>query len=200
VLSDGELKLVLDAVDALPNPVEQQFMHTLLLTLQRRSEVAGMMWSEIDGRVWTLPSERAKNKRAHPVQLSDAVLEILAARPKDTAFVFPNSSKTAPFADFSRLKRELDRLIEEANGAPILQWGLHDLRRSGVSVMPRLGVDVVTADRILNHKSGTLKGVAAVYQRHTFEPEMKKALEAWASHLTKIRSDNIVEFPWRVQS
>ena len=63
-----------------------------------------------------------------------------------------------------------------------------------MSVMPRLGVDVVTADKILNHKSGVLKGVAAVYQRHSFASEMKQALEAWAAHLTKIRSDNIIEF------
>jgi integrase len=196
-LSDAELKLVLDAADALPNPVEKQFVHMLLLTLQRRSEVAGMMWSEIDldARTWVIPSERSKNKRSHSVQLSSGAVAILEARPRDTDFVFPNSSKTAPFADFSRLKRELDRLIEEANGAPISQWGLHDLRRSGVSAMPRLDVDVVTADKILNHKSGTLKGVAAVYQRHTFEPEMKKALEAWASHLTALRTPNVLEFP-----
>jgi integrase len=155
-----------------------------------------MTWSEVNlaERVWTVPSTRTKNKRAHPVQLSDAVIEILEARPKDGPYVFPNARGGA-FADFSRLKRELDRLIEQANGAPIPQWGLHDFRRSGVSAMPRLGVDVVTADKILNHKSGALKGVAAVYQRHTFEPEMKKALEAWASHLTALRTPNVLEFP-----
>ena len=59
--------------------------------------------------------------------------------------------------------------------------------------MPRLGVDVVTADKILNHKSGTLKGVAAVYQRYDFATEARQALEAWAAHLVRIRSDNIIE-------
>jgi integrase len=203
VLSDSELKLLLDAVDALPSPVEQQYMHTLILMLQRRSEIAGMTWSEVDlaGRSWTLPSGRSKNKRSHRLPLSDAVTKILEARPKDTAFVFPNARGSAPFADFSKLKRELDRRIAAANGgAPIPQWGLHDIRRSGTSVMPRLKVDVVTADKILSHKSSVLKGAAETYQRYTFEAEMRTALEAWAGHLTAIRADNVVEFRKRAQS
>jgi integrase len=192
-LTDSELRLVLDAADRLPDR-DRDYINVLLLTLTRRNETAEMTWSEVNlaERVWVIPGMRTKNKSAHPVQLPDAVMEILEARPKDGPYVFPNARGGA-FADFSRLKRELDRLIEEANGAPIPQWGLHDFRRSGVSVMPRLGVDVVTADKILNHKSGTLKGVAAVYQRYDFATEARQALEAWAAHLVRIRSDNIIE-------
>jgi integrase len=201
VLSDGELKLMLDAADALSNPVEQQFVHTLLLTLQRRSEVAGMRWSEIlDEGVWVIPGARTKNKREHRVPLSATVLEILAARPKDTAFVFPNARGSAPFADFSRLKNELDKFITEANGIRIAQWGLHDFRRTGISAMPGLEVDVVVADKALNHKSSVLKGAAATYQRFNFEPGIRKALEAWATHLAKLRADNVIDFRRRAQS
>lgn len=194
VLSDAELKLLMDAADALRNPVEKQFVHMLILTMQRRSEVSGMVWAEIDltGRPWNIPAERCKNKRAHRLPLSSAAVAILEARPRDTDFVFPNA-RGEPFATFAPLKRELDRLITEANGGvPIAPWTLHDLRRSAASAMPRLGVDLATTERLLNHVSGSFAGIVRVYQRHSYEAEMREAAEAWATHLAKICANNAI--------
>ena len=75
-----------------------------------------------------------------------------------------------PFQEFSKAKRELDRL------SGVTGWRLHDLRRTCVSGMARLGIAPHVADKILNHQSGTISGVAAVYQRHQFLSE--KRLEA----------------------
>jgi hypothetical protein len=85
-------------------------------------------------------------------------------------------------------KARLDELSE------VSDWTLHDLRRTVVSGMARLGVAPHVADKILNHQSGTISGVAAVYQRHEFMRERKKALEVWGKHvegLSSSRSSNI---------
>ena len=82
-----------------------------------------------------------------------------------------------PFQEFSKAKRELDRL------SGVTGWRLHDLRRTCVSGMARLGIAPHVADKILNHQSGTISGVAAVYQRHQFLSERKDALDRWGAHL-----------------
>src|SRR5205807_7574378 len=90
---------------------------------------------------------------------------------------------TKPFQEFSKAKRELDRL------SGITGWRLHDLRRTCVSGMARLGIAPHVADKILNHQSGTISGVAAVYQRHDFLAERRDALERWGAHIRKILAE-----------
>jgi hypothetical protein len=65
-------------------------------------------------------------------------------------------------------------------------WTLHDLRRTVVSGMARLGVAPHVADKILNHQSGTISGVAAVYQRHDFLAERRDALDRWGGHVSQL--------------
>ena len=89
------------------------------------------------------------------------------------------------FQGYSKAKKRLDR----ASG--VSGWTLHDLRRTVVSGMARLGVAPHVADKILNHQSGTISGVAAVYQRHEFFSERKEALCRWGQHVaTLIANDS----------
>ena len=81
------------------------------------------------------------------------------------------------FSRFSAAKRKLDTL------SGLTGWRLHDLRRTCVSGMARLGIAPHVADKVLNHQSGTISGVAAVYQRHDFLRERKVALERWGAHV-----------------
>jgi integrase len=194
-LSDSELRLVLDAADKLPR-TQRHFIHLLALTLQRRGEVAGMRWGEIDwdAQTWRIPAERSKNGRAHMVPLSSAALSILKDRQKDginSSYVFSRGSR--PFRGFSRLKEALDAEIAKTNGG-IPPWRLHDLRRSGASIMPALGITLPVVERILNHVSGSFSGIVQVYQRYDYAKEMAEALEAWAIHLAAVQIDNVVQF------
>ena len=91
-------------------------------------------------------------------------------------FVF-SLSGTKPFQSFSAAKRDLDKL------SGVSDWRLHDLRRTCVSGMARLGIAPHVADKVLNHQTGTISGVAAVYQRHEFLAERKVALERWGTHM-----------------
>jgi integrase len=151
----------------------------LALTGQRREEAARCVWDEIDlqNRIWTLPSLRTKNAKPHIVHLSDQAVAVLIEAGKQSKFAF-SVTGTLPFQDFSKAKRALDAI------SGVTDWRLHDLRRTCVSGMASLGVAPHVADKILNHQSGTISGVAAVYQRHQFLAERKGALEKWGDYVS----------------
>jgi integrase len=180
VLSDEELAKVILAARA----VDDRYggiVELLALTGQRREEVAKLAWEELDlsQRVWTIPKHRTKNAKPHVVHLSDESRALLQRMEKHGPHAFAFHG-TKPFHHFASAKRKLDEL------SGVTGWRLHDLRRTCVSGMARLGVAPHVADKILNHQSGTISGVAAVYQRHDFLRERKDALERWGSHVGKI--------------
>ena len=140
-----------------------------------------MTWAEVDlvRRLWTLPGTRTKNGKPHAVQLSLAAVAVIRAQPRFSTLVFP-ARGGGPLSQFSTEKRRIDTL------SGVLGWRLHDLRRTLVSGMARLGVAPHIADKILNHASGTISGVAAVYQRHEFMEERRDALDRWSAHVERI--------------
>ena len=194
VLSDGELAAVWHAAGTLGWPMGT-FTRVAILTLQRRDEVAGMRWAELseDGTTWILPAERAKNGKAHVVHLAPAVREILQAVPQlsGSPLVFTTTGKT-PVSGFSRAKAMMDAAIVAARRKAGMEpvelpdWRLHDFRRTGVTRLAALGFAPHVCDRLLNHVEGTIRGVAAVYQRAEFLPERQAALEAWARHVLAV--------------
>ena len=153
----------------------------LALTGQRRDEVSRMAWHHIDldRHLWLIPPEHSKNGKPHTVHLSPQALSILRGVPRTGTLVF-SFDGTTQFQGFSKAKRRLDHVSR------VSDWTLHDLRRTVVSGMARLGVAPHVADKILNHQSGTISGVAAVYQRHEFMSERKEALHRWAQHVAKL--------------
>ena len=179
VLSRGEIGAIWKAAEQL-GPVHGGFARFLLLTLCRRDEAARMTWGELsaDCSRWTLPAARAKNRKAHVVDLPPAAREIVEGVPKlagnDLVFAV---SETKGLSSFSYIARKLGQPGGE--GA----WRLHDFRRTGVSVLAGMGFPPHVCDRLLNHVGGTISGVAAVYQRHDFQAERKAALEAWAAYV-----------------
>jgi integrase len=178
VLSDDELRLVIFAARQAGRPYGA-IVELLALTGQRRNEVASMRWQELDldKALWTIPGNRAKNGRQHVVHLSPRAIELITAQDKSRDLVFPNLLGK-PFMSFPRAKQQLDQVCG------VRDWVLHDLRRTVVSGMAALGIAPHVADKILNHQSGTISGIAAVYQRHEFLPERKAAIELWAIHIS----------------
>jgi integrase len=183
VLTDPELAQVILAARMIGEP-NAGIVEFLALTGQRREEVARSTWDEFDlgPRVWTLPKTRTKNAKQHAVYLSDQSIVVLKRMEKWGPLVF-SVHGTKPFQSFAVAKRELDERSR------VTGWRLHDLRRTCVSGMARLGIAPHVADKILNHQSGTISGVAAVYQRHDFLAERKAALERWSAHVAEILVD-----------
>jgi integrase len=180
LLEDDELARILRAARQMDGPYDG-IVALLALTGQRREEVAQLTWDEVDlaSHTWTLPASRTKNGKPHIVHLSKEAIVVLMRVPKLGKFVF-SLSGTKPFQSFSAAKHKLDKL------SGVSDWRLHDLRRTCVSGMARLGVPPHVADKVLNHQSGTISGVAAVYQRHEFLAERKDALERWSAHLARL--------------
>jgi integrase len=180
VLDDTELAQVLIAARTMGGPYGG-IVGFLALSGQRREEVAGLRWEEIDSvqRVWTIPKARTKNAKAHIVHLSTQALAVLTRAHQKGPVVFTLVGSKS-FQDFSHAKHLLDQL------SGVTEWRLHDLRRTCVSGMARLGVAPHIADKILNHQAGTISGVAAVYQRHDFLAERRAALDEWGAHLVRI--------------
>ena len=180
VLTDDELARVIWAARSLGYSYGN-IVELLALTGQRREEIASLTRDEIDleTRFLTFPGVRTKNGKPHMVHLSEAALALLVHLPDRRPFVF-SSTGERPFQNFSPAKRELDKL------SGVTGWRLHDLRRTCVSGMARLGIAPHVADKILNHQSGTITGVAAVYQRHEFMVERKAALNLWGEYISSL--------------
>ncbi|HWN51457.1 MAG TPA: tyrosine-type recombinase/integrase, partial [Xanthobacteraceae bacterium] len=128
---------------------------------------------------WKLSSHRTKNAKSHEVHLSEPVIAVLNRTKERGKFIFSRSGDSS-FQDFSLAKRQLDKL------SGVTGWRLHDLRRTCVSGMARLGIAPHVADKILNHQAGTISGVAAIYQRHDFLAERREVLETWGTHVRQI--------------
>jgi len=184
VLSELEIRKCWAAAEIEDWPF-RQFVKVLMLTAQRRGEVAEMKWSEIDfdAAIWTIPAARAKNGTAHNVPLAPITLEILASTPRiaGSEFVFTTTGRS-PISGFGRLKDRLNRVVcgEE--------WRLHDLRRTAATNMAMLGVQPHIVEAVLNHRTGIISGVAAVYNRHAYIREKQEALFQWAEYLTSLRN------------
>ena len=180
VLDDRELAQVILAARKIGGPYGG-IVELLALTGQRREEVGGLAREELDfvQRIWTIPKARTKNANAHIVHLSRQALTVLKHADQRGPLVF-SLLGTKRFHHFTYAKRRLDQL------SGVTGWRLHDLRRTCVSGMARLGVAPHVADKILNHQAGTISGVAAVYQRHEFLAERRAALDTWGAHIERV--------------
>src|SRR5262249_50279499 len=150
----------------------------LLLTAQRRNEVASMHWSDLNFAVmeWTIPAQRTKNGVAHVVPLAPEALEILRCVPRiDDELVFPSRGGTG--RGFCGFSKPMDRLRRIAN---VEEFTLHDLRRTVATRLSSLRVAPHVVERLLNHVTGILGGVAGVYNRFRYLDEMRAALSLWA--------------------
>jgi integrase len=185
VLTDPELRQVWQTADKMGGPFGA-IVKLLILTGQRRGEIAGLTWSEIDleKRLICLPRERVKNNRAHDVPLNAQAISVIGAMPRiSDRFVFALNSE-GPINGFSKNKTQLDALLP----AEMPPWTLHDIRRTVASGMARLGIALPVIERVLNHVSGSFAGIVGIYQRHDFAKEKQAALNAWGDHVAAVVS------------
>ena len=223
-LSDGELARVWRATSVV-SELFGPFFRLLVLTGQRREEVAGMGWNELDrgSATWTIPPDRSKNGMAQLVPLSapvtkeldalaklgerDARGKVIDAWPKG-GLTFTTTGNT-PISGLTKAKRALDEAVALDGGdcserQPLPHWRIHDLRRTVATGFQKLGVRFEVTEAVLNHVSGAKGGIAGIYQRHDWKEEKRAALDAWGRHmetiLTPAKADNVVALGTRKRS
>lgn len=182
VLTDDEIRLFWTACDNIGQPFGPLFK-LLLLTGQRRGEVGGMIEGEISGTVWTIPAARTKNGDEHTITLPTAAQDVLAGveRIKSKAGLIFTTNGATTVSGFTRAKDRLDAaILKLTEGEPIPAFTVHDLRRTAATGMAGLGFPPHVVEAVLNHRSGTRRGVAGVYNRFTYVEEKAAALEAWS--------------------
>jgi integrase len=183
VLSDVELAAVWGACR---DDDFGRIVRLLTLTGQRREEVGGMMWSEVDlaRGLWTIPGSRTKNGRPHEVPLPAPAIDILARTNLQLRHGGLFGEGVGPFQGWSKAKSALDRRITER--VALAPWRLHDIRRTVATRMAELGVQPHIVEAVLNHVSGHKAGVAGVYNRALYATERRRALELWGEHVRSL--------------
>ncbi|WBX83017.1 tyrosine-type recombinase/integrase [Sphingosinicella microcystinivorans] len=188
VLDMDEIRRVYAAADLLGYPLAG-FVKLMVLTGQRRTEVASMRWDDIDLKAgtWVLPAPATKSARSHLVPLSAAAVALLEATPRMGDHVW-TSDGSSHISGYAKAKTRLDAFLA-AGGPPLPPWRFHDIRRSVATHMVRLGVLETVVGRVLNHAS---VGVTArVYALHSYEPEKRAALDAWAVEVGRLANAEV---------
>lgn len=196
VLNDAELRSIWTACS---DSDFGKIVRVLMLTGARRDEIGGLCWSELDldKGLLSIPGTRTKNHHPLHLPLSTPAISILNStiRREGRDLVFGRSG--GAFSAWSYSTLTLGSRITGTNGGPIAAWRLHDIRRSVATGMAELGVQPHIVEAVLNHKSGTIRGVGAVYNRYSYEAEKRQALDRWADHLMAVvegRATNVIPF------
>lgn len=197
VLSEDEIRALWEAIEG-EGPLMAATFKLRLITAQRGGEVLGMRRDELNPELtwWLIPAERSKNKLPHRVPLTDPARKVLKAvlpLHKDSKWVFQSPKNRTKGIDkpMWAIWKAVDRIRARCG---IEDFDPHDLRRSAASFMTSMGISRLTVKKLLNHAESD---VTAVYDRHSYDPEKRAALEAWASRLEEIlaarpKADNVV--------
>jgi integrase len=204
VLTETEIKAVWLSFSNL-TPKMQYLMKLRMLTAQRGGEVCSMSWRDIDfeEKVWTIPEEFTKNKKSHRVPLSEQSIKTLneikmflkndnkrlinrGKPPVNTDWVFPSTHGSAT-GYIANIQKAAQAIQKESQ---VSDFKLHDLRRTAASMMAEMGVSEFDIGKVLNHTNGS---VTAIYNRHQYDGEKRRALEKWANRLDRIINDKVAK-------
>lgn len=180
VLSDGEQVCVYRAAEQIGYPYGN-ILQLLLLTAQRRSEIAGLRWSYINQqeRLITLPARLVKNNREHVFVYGDMAADVLEKMPRIGDHLFPaRGGNDRLYSGWSKSKRRLDFACG-------IDFTLHDLRRTWATRAADLGVHPWVIEAHLNHVSGVISGVSAIYNRYSYLKEARTAVRLVEEHFAK---------------
>ena len=213
VLSSDHLRLIWQAADTMEAPFGTYFK-MLLLSGQRRDEVACMTWAELDlddAEVWIILAERMKAKRPHEVPLSPPMVKMLKAMRKERGkgdYVFSTTDGERPISGYSKAKASLDAKVAELrakenegrspkDAQPA--WRIHDIRRTvrtGLGALANVPYDI--RELVIAHVPATL---VQTYDLHGYRDEKRQALELWSQRLKQIAEPpakgNVVSLPAR---
>ena len=200
VLSEEEIRLLAEREEeAGLLPTAQAAIWICLSTCCRIGELMKARWEHVDFEkmIWTIPADNAKNEKAHEVHLSDFAFKqfkIVREFNHDTPWLYPNRTKNDHVCTKTITKQVGDRqrtasMSKRSKNTGTLclpggKWVMHDLRRTGATLMSMLGIAPVVIERCLNHTEQNK--VQRIYQRYSYAPEMKQAWDLLGKRLVSL--------------
>ena len=195
-LSHQEIRDIWCALDtAKIPPCAPRFVRALLLSGQRRDEVSGTLWKEVEPgqNIWKIPvqgqpNSQGRGKSGNIVPMTTALWREFG-QPQRKGYVFSNDGGKTHFSGYSKAKKALDaevnRIRRKEKRSDIPKWRLHDLRHTVRTLLSEAGVPEDIAERVVGHKK---TGIRAVYDHWQYLPEKRDALEKLAAKIEEILS------------
>ncbi len=181
VLTDQELKQVYQRALETSFPFGP-IVQLLILTGQRRTEIGQLRRSWIDDGTITFPEGFAKNKREHVLPLSLLAQEVISELPDTGDLLFPAATNfEKPFTTWAWHKARFNEGLKD-----VAPYTLHDLRRTFATIHAKIGTPVHVTEKLLNHVTGTISGVAAIYNRHSYLDEMMASNMQFDAHMNSL--------------
>ena len=194
VLSDDELRIIWHVAQEFPSPFGD-IVSLLILTGQRLGEVSALRREYIDfeQQIVTLPAAIVKNNTSHVFPLSDMACELIKTFKNSVGYLFPAKTGDGCYIGYNKAKGRFEKACNAVlakqfkdDDAALKHWTLHDLRRTFSTIHARIGTPPHVTEALLNHKTGTRTPIQRVYDRHTYLPEMRGAINKYTLHLAQV--------------
>lgn len=185
-LSPTEIRIMLQELEHVPTlPTIRLGLRLILLTMVRKSELLDATWEEVDfeNAVWSIPKERMKRGKPHNVYLSRQSLDIMIALKTcatNSRYVLPSRYDADAPMSRATFNRVTMAVVERARkkGLPLEPFTVHDLRRTGSTLLNELGFNSDWIEKSLAHEEGrTSRGV---YNKAEYEQQRRHMLQEWA--------------------
>ena len=186
-LSPAEIRVMLGQLEHVPTlPTIRLGMKLFLLTMVRKSELQDATWDEVDfeNAVWSIPKERMKRSKAHNVYLSQQAVDIFIALKTcagNSRYVLPSRyDADAPMsrATFNRITTAVVARAKR-EGLPLDPFTVHDLRRTGSTLLNELGFNSDWIEKCLAHEDG--RSSRGVYNKAEYEHQRRHMLQEWST-------------------
>jgi integrase len=188
-LSPAEIRVMLGQLEHVPTlPTIRLGMKLFLLTMVRKSELQDATWDEVDfeNSVWSIPKERMKRSKAHNVYLSQQAIDIFIALKTcagNSRYVLPSRyDADAPMsrATFNRITTAVV-VRAKKEGLPLEPFTVHDLRRTGSTLLNELGFNSDWIEKCLAHEDG--RSSRGVYNKAEYEHQRRHMMQEWSNLL-----------------
>jgi len=207
-LSPQEIHLMSKQLECVATyPTIRLVLRMILLTLVRKSELIEATWDEVDFEkaTWTIPKQRMKGRRPHVVYLSRQALDIFVALHTCAAgskFVLPSRYNADSCMSKATLNRVTQLVVERAKvaGLPLEPFTVHDLRRTGSTLLHELGFNRDWIEKCLAHEDG--RSSRSIYNKAEYAEQRRHMLQEWAdmvdawveerTHVPKLIPENLV--------
>ncbi|MGX5845154.1 tyrosine-type recombinase/integrase [Mesorhizobium sp. ArgA1] len=185
-LTPSEIRVMLKQLEHVATlPTIRLGMRLYLLTMVRKSELQDAVWEEVDfeNAVWTIPKERMKRSKAHNVYLSRQVLDIMIALKTcagNSRYLLPSRYDADAPMSRATFNRVTYAVVERAKmeGLPLEPFTVHDLRRTGSTLLNELGFNSDWIEKCLAHEDG--RSSRGVYNKAEYEVQRRHMMQEWS--------------------